>query len=201
MTTSPLTPWERNPRTIDDTAKAALKRSMEIFGDLSSIVFNIRNQRLVGGHQRSSLITDHATIEIERRYDTPTATGTVAEGSVVMNGERFKYREVDWPEEKHAAANVAANNQEIAGQYTSELHALLQEIDETMPELTTDLRFDALLESTKSLLQTDGFQREEPESGYKSQFGVIIICQGEEDQKMVFDTLTAQGFQCKVVVT
>jgi hypothetical protein len=196
-----LTPWERNPRTIDEEAKAGLRRSLEEFGDLSSIVFNTRNKRLVGGHQRTSVISEYSTIEIDRRYDPPTATGTTAEGSVVVNGERFKYREVDWTDEKHAAANVTANNQEISGIYTPEINALLQEISQSMPDLAKDLRFDSLLESVSHLIDSPADQDPEQETTYKSQFGVIVICKDEEDQKTVFESLSSQGLQCKVVVT
>lgn len=198
---SQLTPWERNPRTIDEEAKAGLKRSIEEFGDLSSIVFNTRNQRLVGGHQRASIFNNYATIEIDRRYDPPTGTGTTAEGSVILNGERFSYREVEWPEIKHAAANVAANNQETAGAYTPEIKELLMEIGESMPDLWKDLRFDTLLESAEELFETTHTPGPETETPYKSQFGVIVICKDEADQKAVFESLSSQGMQCKVVVT
>jgi DNA modification methylase len=158
-----LKPWERNPRTIDDEAKAALKRSMEEFGDLSGIVFNNSNKRLISGHQRSSIFSDYATIEIDRRYDPPTATGTTAEGSIVVGGERFKYREVDWTEARHTAANIAANSQAIAGEYTSELLTLLDEINVSMPDLASDLRFDELAKSVERLLEKVVKQDDVPE--------------------------------------
>ena len=44
-----------------------------------------------------------------RGDSTPTKTGTVAEGYVLIHGERFTYREVSWGEEKENAAMIAAN--------------------------------------------------------------------------------------------
>lgn len=51
----------------------------------------------------------------------------------------------------------------------------------------------------------DGGSLSRPENGaasrYKEQYGVIIICESEAGQKEVFDALTGQGYNCKVVVT
>ena len=35
----------------------------------------------------------------------------------------------------------------------------------------------------------------------QNQFGVIVICTGEEQQKIVFDKLQEEGYVCKIVVT
>lgn len=37
--------------------------------------------------------------------------------------------------------------------------------------------------------------------GYKSQYGVIVTCGNEEQQKEVFERLSAEGMKCKIVVT
>lgn len=37
--------------------------------------------------------------------------------------------------------------------------------------------------------------------GYKEQFGVIVICSGEAEQKEVYDSLVASGKNCRIVVT
>lgn len=37
--------------------------------------------------------------------------------------------------------------------------------------------------------------------GVKNQYGVIIMCDNEEDQKEKFEMLTGQGMNCKIVVT
>jgi len=35
---------------------------------------------------------------------------------------------------------------------------------------------------------------------YKPQYGVIVICKDEREQKKVFDSLQAKGHPCKIVV-
>lgn len=36
---------------------------------------------------------------------------------------------------------------------------------------------------------------------YKQQYGVIVICESEDDQKKVFEELQAKGLKLKVVTT
>lgn len=38
-------------------------------------------------------------------------------------------------------------------------------------------------------------------NGYREQYGVIVICQGEADQKEVYKKFFKQGYKCRVVVT
>lgn len=104
-----LKPNEKNPRKISAEDKENLKRALHEFGDLGSIIYNRTSKRLVGGHQRASVIPDNSKIVIEQTHKTPTRTGTVAEGHIVLDGERFNYREVEWDSKREAAAMIAAN--------------------------------------------------------------------------------------------
>ena len=150
-----LKPWDRNPRSISKEALAGLKISLDRFGDLSGIVFNIRNQALVSSHQRTKTLPADSEIIIEKHYRRPTRTGTVAEGYVLIKGERFHYREVKWDEKTHAAANVAANNPYISGDFTSELGKLLDELNINMPDLSQDLQLDRLRAELKELWEQE----------------------------------------------
>jgi len=129
-----LKEWERNPREIEEAALSGLGNSIDEFGDLSGIVFNVRLQALVAGHQRVKAIKEKYgdTVRIEEKC------------IVLPTGERFAIRLVDWDETKHAAANVAANNEYISGTYTKELEGLLQEIGKEAPELFHRLNLDRL---------------------------------------------------------
>ncbi len=104
-----LAPNPRNPRKISKERLDMLKKSLTEFGDLSGIVFNRRTQQLVGGHQRQKALPPDAEIEITKLYSEPTPAGTVADGYAIIDGEHFKYREVDWDELKEKQANLAAN--------------------------------------------------------------------------------------------
>jgi len=104
-----LTPNERNPRKMSTQDKMNLQKSLRKFGDLSGIIFNRTSKRLVGGHQRSSVLPQDSTIKIETKHDSPTAAGTVAEGYALIDGEKFKYREVEWDKKTETEALIAAN--------------------------------------------------------------------------------------------
>lgn len=126
-----------NPRKITKSELDRLKKALEEFGDLSGIVFNRRTGRLVGGHQRCKVMPQDATIEITKTYDIPTRTGTVSEGYIIIDGERYTYREVDWDETKEKAANIAANAH--GGDWDEEkLHILLKELT-AIPDFDLDL--------------------------------------------------------------
>lgn len=118
MKAKDLKPNPKNPRDITGEKLEALKRTIAKFGDLSGIVYNRQTENLVGGHQRVKSFPD-SEVKIEKKYTKPTKTGTVAEGYVVINGERFNYREVDWDEITEKAANIAANKG--AGEWNLEL--------------------------------------------------------------------------------
>lgn len=126
-----LAPADYNPRRIDEQAAAGLQASLEAFGDIAGITYNARTGRLVTGHQRvqqlkaqgARLVTDDG-LAVEKP-DT---------------GEQWRVRVVDWDEETERAANIAANNQHIAGTFTEALQPLLEQVREDIGEH----RFEAL---------------------------------------------------------
>lgn len=135
-----LTPNPRNPRTISDSKLNMLKKSMKEFGSLDGMIFNKRSNRLVGGHQRRTVDPD-APITITKVYDTPTEVGTVEEGFILINGESYPYRGVDWDDKKEMAANIAANKG--AGQWDfPELSNWFIELDDGAFDLNLTM-FDA----------------------------------------------------------
>lgn len=127
---SSLKPNPRNPRTISPEKIEQLKKTLLEFGDLSGFVYNRKSRQVVGGHQRQAALPKDSEVVIERTYKKPTRTGTLAEGYVLFEGERFQYREVDWPKKKEMAANLAANKG--AGEWN------YQTLGEWMQELGTD---------------------------------------------------------------
>ncbi len=126
-----------NPRSINEHDFNALQKSLEEFGDLSCIVFNQRLGLLVGGHQRVRAMQakfGDAPITVSQ-LEQPSATGTVAVGYVEAGGDRYKFRVVDWDQDKHRAGNVAANR--IQGEFEeTQLADYLQKMSEDARALT-----------------------------------------------------------------
>lgn len=144
---SDLHPAEYNPRKIKDKALEGLKYSIEEFGDISGITFNVRTGNLVCAHQRKKALElngDDYNIEITERYETPTHKGTVAHGFIDVNCERFNYREVDWTLDKEKAANIAANASTIQGEFTSDISFLLEDVSLASPEIYSALLLNEL---------------------------------------------------------
>lgn len=104
-----LSPNLQNPRSISPEKLSFLKKSLDKFGDLSGIVYNKKSKQIVSGHQRIKVLPPASKIEITKVYKKPTSTGTIKEGYLEAQGERFSYREVEWDEPKEKAANIAAN--------------------------------------------------------------------------------------------
>lgn len=127
-----------NPRKITDSKLAQLKKALLEFGDLSGIVFNRKSKQLVGGHQRTKHFDESTVVVYTKKYSKPTKTGTVAEGYVELNNERFSYREVEWDKHREMAANIAANKG--AGEFDQEqLAAWLKELSHFDLDFDMDL--------------------------------------------------------------
>jgi len=106
----------KNPRKITPESLDRLKKSLEKFGDLGGIVLNRRTGQLVGGHQRvAAFKLGEVPATIVESLKKPDKQGTVAWGWIIIDGNRFTYREVDWSPETEAVANLAANK--IAGEW------------------------------------------------------------------------------------
>ncbi|HBJ75252.1 MAG TPA: hypothetical protein DDY86_07055 [Syntrophaceae bacterium] len=133
-----LKPAPYNPRTITEEKLAALGKSMREFGDLSGVVMNIQTGNLVGGHQRMKHFDASWPIKKRPHKD---AIGTVSLGEIETPFGVWSYREVDWPDHKEKAANIAANKHG-GGWDNDKLAQLLEEIK--VSDIDLDLTgFDA----------------------------------------------------------
>lgn len=129
-----LKPNPKNPRVANDDRLSMLGKTLHEYGDLSGIVHNRATGHLVGGHQRLTRMKPDTPIHIQKRFEKPTRAGTVAVGYVLLDGERYSYREVHWPARKERGAMIAANRG--AGDWDEAL------LGEHMRELEADYDFD-----------------------------------------------------------
>lgn len=181
-----------NPRTIDNKHLEMLKKSLIEFGDLSGFVYNIKARNLVSGHQRQKVLPKDSEIVILNRYSPPTPSGTVADGYAVINGEKFKYREVDWTREKADAAMIAANQH--GGEFEKNtLKEILSELK--FFEMDMDLTGFTEAELPKLIMfdvdsVNKGDENSEwvdmPEFTKGDSFHKIILCFKTEDERAAF---------------
>lgn len=186
MNVNDLNPAEYNPRKTlapGDVEYEQIKQSIQAFGMVEPIVWNKRTGNVVAGHQRLNVLIDLEHTEVDV--------------SVV---------DVDEAQEK--ALNIALNK--ISGEWDDEkLSALLEELaadaDEMLVGLTgfTQEELDGMFgeDDEPEPEDTGGGTGSDSHFTYQEQFGVIVICKGEDDQKDVYEKLTDQGFSCRVVAT
>lgn len=112
---SDIKPNKSNPRTIKAARVGKLREYLSEYGDLSGLVYNSNPEceMIVSGHQRTNEFKKQkGKLKISERYDSAQEDGTVARGFIELeNGQRYVYREVNWPKEKAASATIIANGQ------------------------------------------------------------------------------------------
>lgn len=188
----------RNPRRISDEAAAGLGESLKRFGDLSGITYNVRTGELVTGHQRVAQIrAQYGDLEIEV-IDQAASVGAIR----VDEEHFFPVRVVDWSAARQRAANVAANNAKIQGEFTNGLGDYLLEIqaelDEELPGLLDAVLLTDLLAAgldTSDASEEDAAQ----EAAISESYQVIVQCTDEAHQQQIYDQLTGEGLSCKVL--
>lgn len=105
-----LKAYEHNPRKMGKEEFELLQSSLDEFGDLSGVIFNVKANNLIGGHQRTNHFKrSDSEIIITEEFNPPTRTGTTAQGYIVLDGEKYSYREVSWDNDKEQRANILAN--------------------------------------------------------------------------------------------
>jgi len=107
-----LQPNPRNPRLpFSPEQKSAFAKSVREFGDIGCLTANRRSNQMVSGHKRADELDYQKVVAGAKLTWLPkaTVTGTVAYGHATIDGEQWALRIVDWPPEKEAAANLAAN--------------------------------------------------------------------------------------------
>lgn len=117
-----LEPAGLNPRRIAPEAAASLERSMDRFGMVQPVVWNQRSGRVVGGHQRLSILRREGATEVDVAV-------------------------VDLSEADEKALNVVLNSAHVAGTFTDELQGMLKEIRDADAALFDDLDLDAVLDT------------------------------------------------------
>lgn len=150
---------------------AGLESAIEEVGWAGALLFNQRTNRLLDGHARKKLDT---SLLVEGKVP-------VLVGSWDENEERVILATLD-PLGSMAKANEEALSDLLARLETESegLQALLDGLSDKGGESEPDLT--------------------SPKFSYESKYGVIITCTDETHQQEVYETLSGQGYDCKVVV-
>jgi len=154
-------PAPYNPRTISDRALAGLSESLMVFGDLSGFVVNRTTGHVICGHQRRVALSalDLGAIvwspayTLELGFDSARFTSEERKGEIsTPSGARFTVREVRWPQAFERAANIAANNPAIQGEWVNDkLNEVLAQIRRETPQAIDALYLETLLASASPI--------------------------------------------------
>ena len=190
-----LNPAAYNPRKTlapGDVEYEQIKQSILTYGMVEPVVWNKQTGNVVAGHQRLIVLAD-------------------------LGHEDVSTSVVDIPEAQEKALNIALNK--ISGEWDDEkLAALLEELsadaDEMLLSLTgfTEEEFDEMFgtgdeneppdfENDEGDNENDAPPSRETNFSYQEQFGVIVLCKNEDEQKTVYEQLVEQGYSCRVVAT
>lgn len=131
------------------------------------------------------------------------------DGAIMAGMERVPVMWVDVSEERQIKINLADNRYAENGEYDKNLQ--LEQLDKLDDIFGTGYDQDevdeirALVDSDDPEVPTeDGEDMEgwEPDQDrYQNQYAVMVICQTEESQEEIYDRLTGQGYECRVVTT
>lgn len=168
-------PYENNPRKNDE-AVDYVANSIKEFGFKVPIIVDKENV----------IVTGHTRLKAAQKLGLKEVPVIYAD---------------DLTEEQIKAFRIADNK--VAEFSTWDLDKLdleLEDINIDMGEFGLNLELN-------DLENIDGENRGEEDIGnfeesnfnYKEQYGVIVMCKNEEDQASVYNRLTEEGFECKVV--
>ena len=172
-------PHPRNYNEHPDSQVAEIAESLRVFGQPRSIVV-----------WRGFIIAGHGVVLAAQRL-----------GWKQLDARRLPD---DWPEHK-ALAYLAADN-ELARGGAPNLLALAKLAEEIRREDEALARLAAggeeSLKRLADLVSSSPLDGLVPENGrYREQYGVIVICEDERHQEMVYEDLKEAGYEVRVVVT
>ena len=171
--------WKFHPETQVEGLEAVIAE----VGWAGALLWNERTGRLLDGHARKKLDPD---LFVDGQV--PVLVGSWSEAE-----ERLILATLD-PLASLAEQNETAL-QALLGRLEAEepaLRKLLEDLAESLPDLE-DLTSSTDESSGSAAPGESGFN-------YQEQFGVIVVCQDEAEQKATYEKLVAEGYECKVVV-
>ena len=206
-----LIPSDYNPRIMPENESTKLRNSLETFGLVDPIVINLKNNHIIGGHQRFEVLIDQH-LEDNKIFDE---LNLIRLGDI---GWVFTDTELTVESEDHEKAlNLTLNK--IGGEWdTEKLFSVLEELEVNNfdLELTGFDGFDEEIE-IKGLL--DKMEFSEPTSKPASEnsdsetieddfededdngigfYEITLLFDSEEEMTEAFDKLVEEGYNCRM---
>lgn len=206
-----LIPSDYNPRIMPENEATKLRNSLETFGLVDPIVINLKNNHIIGGHQRFEVLIDQH-LEDNKIFDE---LNLIRLGDI---GWVFTDTDLKVESEDHEKAlNLSLNK--ISGEWDSEkLFVILEELEVNNfdIELTGFDGFDEEIE-IKGLLDKmefeDGHSRPKADSqpddnsqdfedteddSHVGFYEITLLFDSEDEMTEAFDKLVSEGYNCRM---
>ena len=206
-----LIPSDYNPRIMPENEATKLKNSLETFGLVDPIVINLKNNHIIGGHQRFDVLIDQH-LEDNKIFDE---LNLIRLGDI---GWVFTDTELTVESDDHEKAlNLTLNK--ISGEWdTEKLFSVLEELEVNDFDLglTGFDGFDEEIE-LKGLLDKMEFREPNSESSSENSdseiedgdfddedntgigfYEITVLFDSEEEMTEAFDKLVEEGYNCRM---
>lgn len=179
---SKIKPAPYNPRVAlrpGDPDYEKIKRSIEKFGTVDPLIWNVRTGNLVGGHQRLAVLIAEYGLKVVDVSVVDLSAGDERVLNIALN--RI---EGSWDDRKLAEllAEVQAD----------------EDVDETLTGFD-ELEIAAKLDEVTASLADDDADAEDKSRTIVSSFGVMVDCSNKTDQRRVCELMRKKGYKCRVL--
>lgn len=161
-----------NPRKISDADKEKLANSLDTFGLVDPIIINLKNNHIIGGHQRYDAILSQSMLD----GDFTRELNLIKLGDI---GWVFTETELEIVDEDHEKAlNITLNK--IQGEWdTSKLEEIFLELDEVNFDISvtgfTDLEIADLNNNlSDELISTKDIEEQTEEDDYETEEDIEV---------------------------
>ena len=206
-----LIPSDYNPRIMSEKESAKLRNSLENFGLVDPIVINLKNNHIIGGHQRFEVLIDQH-LEDNKIFDE---LNLIRLGDI---GWVFTDTDLKVESDDHEKAlNLSLNK--IGGEWdTEKLFVILEELE--VNNFNIDLTgFDGFDEEIEIKGLLDKMEFSEPENKADSEnsksesedvefdeeddtaigfYEITLLFDSEEEMTEAFDKLVDEGYNCRM---
>lgn len=170
-----LVPADYNPRRIGPDALKRLARLLDEHGFVDPIIARREDRLIIGGHQRL------AANAMRKRPDERVPV-------IFLSGVS---------DEKAKALNVALNNPHAQGEWDNDkLGGLLEELKSAELDVTALTAFPSE-DVGRLIAEAAGADPGAPGVNIDASFQVAVECRDEEDQRAVYERMTAEGYRCR----
>ena len=112
----------------------------------------------------------------------------------------------DLTEEQKRAYIIADNRLALDAGWDEDLLKIeleeLKNLDIDLSITGFDIKeIDDILKNIEDMEESEESGNANDSFNYQEQYGVIVMCQNEEEQEKIYNDLSQQGYECKVVAT